>query len=400
MRISSSYQSTLFLLFSIIMGGFVGAFSGEWIVYIKPIAQVFLNVLICVMLPFVFFSVSHAVSKLDRNGGFGKLFGFSLLIFLFMGVGLSLWAILCIKIFPIQTTLVLAGGKVKLFSLAGFIDKCVDMFSVDNFYALWSSQHLLALMLFAILFGLSISRMENQKQITYFLAQGEDLFKGMFNIIMFFAPIAFFAYFANLTHAIGTNLFSAYFRVSMTYYLVTLAYFIIGFSLIVIFCRGLHFLKSFWLNLSLPAMMALGTCSSVACIPANVLALKQMGCKESIAESILPLATLIHKQGSIIGGIFKIVFLFTVFHFDFSGLSTLSLAIFVSLMVGTVMGAIPGGGMLGELLILSVYGFPKEALIIVSAISLIIDPIATLLNVSGNTLSCLIIDTYWHKKSR
>ena len=86
MRISSSYQSTFFLLFSIIMGGFVGVFSGEWIVYIKPIAQVFLNFLICVMLPFVFFSVSHAVSKLDRNGGFGILFGFSLLIFLFMGV--------------------------------------------------------------------------------------------------------------------------------------------------------------------------------------------------------------------------------------------------------------------------------------------------------------------------
>ena len=116
------------------------------------------------MLPFVFFSVSHAVSKLEQNGEFGQLFGFSLLIFLLMGIGLSLWAILCIKIFPIESTLVLAGGKAKLFSLTGFIDKCVDMFSVDNFYALWSSQHLLALMLFAILFGLSTSKMKNQSQ--------------------------------------------------------------------------------------------------------------------------------------------------------------------------------------------------------------------------------------------
>jgi len=66
-------------------------------------------------------------------------------------------------------------------------------------------------------------------------------------------------------------------------------------------------------------------------------------------------------------------------------------ALGVSLLVGTVMGAIPSGGMLGELLILSVYGFPPSVLIAIAAISIIIDPLATLLNVTGNTVSSMMI---------
>ena len=36
---------------------------------------------------------------------------------------------------------------------------------------------------------------------------------------------------------------------------------------------------------------------------------------------------------------------------EFEGPKTLAIALVVSLLVGTVMGAIPGGGMIGEMLI-------------------------------------------------
>ena len=127
-----------------------------------------------------------------------------------------------------------------------------------------------------------------------------------------------------------------------------------------------------------------------------------MGIEEEIYETSIPLGTLIHKDGSIIGGVFKIAFLFAAYHMDFSGLYVYASAIGVSLLVGTVMGAIPSGGMIGELLILSLYGFPSSALITIAAISIIIDPIATLLNVTGNTISTLIISRIvnWKKNDR
>lgn len=45
----------------------------------------------------------------------------------------------------------------------------------------------------------------------------------------------------------------------------------------------------------------------------------------------------------------------------------------VAFLVGAVMGAIPSGGMIGEMLILSVFGFPPESLPIIAVISTIID---------------------------
>lgn len=63
----------------------------------------------------------------------------------------------------------------------------------------------------------------------------------------------------------------------------------------------------------------------------------------------------------------------------------------VSFLVGAVMGAIPGGGMIGEMLILSVFGFPPEVLPIIAVISTIIDVPATLLNSTGNTVCAMMV---------
>ena len=75
---------------------------------------------------------------------------------------------------------------------------------------------------------------------------------------------------------------------------------------------------------------------------------------------------------------------------EFEGPKTLAIALVVSLLVGTVMGAIPGGGMIGEMLIVSLYGFPPEALPIIAAISTIIDPPATMLNVTADN-ACAVM---------
>jgi len=74
-----------------------------------------------------------------------------------------------------------------------------------------------------------------------------------------------------------------------------------------------------------------------------------------------------------------------------SGFSTCLGIIGVAFLVGAVMGAIPGGGMIGEMLIISVYGFPPEVLPIIAVISTIIDAPATLLNSVGNVVSSMLI---------
>ena len=140
-----------------------------------------------------------------------------------------------------------------------------------------------------------------------------------------------------------------------------------------------------------PSITSLATCSSAASIPVNLKATQMMGIKKDIRDTTIPLGAALHKDGSVMGGVLKIVFVFGIFGLDVSGFGTFALIIGVSLLVGIVMGAIPSGGMIGEMLILSLFGLPPEALPIIAAISTLIDPPATLLNASGDNVASMMV---------
>ena len=74
-----------------------------------------------------------------------------------------------------------------------------------------------------------------------------------------------------------------------------------------------------------------------------------------------------------------------------TSISAITSILVVSFLVGAVMGAIPGGGMMGEMLILSVFGFSPEVLPIIAVISTIIDAPATVLNSTGNTVCSMMV---------
>ncbi len=128
-----------------------------------------------------------------------------------------------------------------------------------------------------------------------------------------------------------------------------------------------------------------------------------MGVPLDIAETVIPLGANTHKDGSVIGGILKIVFLFSLFGKDMTSATSILSILGVAFLVGAVMGAIPGGGMIGEMLIITIYGFSPEVLPIIAVISTIIDAPATLLNSTGNTVTAMLVTRFtegkdWIKK--
>ncbi|MDF2486763.1 MAG: putative rane protein, partial [Herbinix sp.] len=166
------------------------------------------------------------------------------------------------------------------------------------------------------------------------------------------------------------------------------------FSIYAYVSSGKAGLKVFWKNAIAPTVTALATCSSAATIPVNLEATKKIGVPHDIAETVIPLGANTHKDGSVIGGVLKIVFLFGLFGKDIYNIPALLSILAVGFLVGAVMGAIPGGGMIGEMLILSVYGFPMEALPVIAIISTIIDAPATVLNSTGNTVCAMMVSRF------
>ena len=391
-----SYLFPTLLLGSIILGGCTGYCLGPQSQYLKPLGDVFINLILTTIVPLIFFSIASAIARTGSEGALGKLMAYMIGVFLFTALIASVYSLLVVLVFPPAEGVHLTLTAIKETTVIQLSDQIVNLFTVSRFSQLLSHQHLLALIVFAILVGLAITKLTKRQHALCLdvLGTGEAVLMKVFDLIMYAAPIGFFAYFAVLVNELGPHVLDNYLRVTVLYYLSAGLYFILASTFFSFLAARTKGVRLFWSNSTIPLLTSLATCSSAASIPANLEATKKMHVPAYIADTIVPLGSLLHKDGSVIGGMFKIAFLFGLFQLDFSGTTVLLTALGVSLLVGTVMGAIPGGGMLGELLILNVYGFPPSVLIAIAAISILIDPLATVLNVSGNSVSSMLITRF------
>lgn len=391
-KVIQPYVFPLVLISSIILGGFTGYLCPNVVHYLKPLGDIFLNLIFTAIVPLIFFSISSAIARTGSRNKLGSIAFYMSMIFLFTGIVAALFSLLVVILFPpAQGVQLVLSGMTQPESVE-LPQQLVGIFTVSNFSQLLSHEHILALIVFSILVGLAVAQAKEKAAAFYsFLQAGEEVFMRVFGFIMYYAPIGFFAYFAVLVSELGPKLLESYLRVSILYYACALTYFIFASTLYAYLAAKRTGVRLFWRNMLVPMLTSLATCSSAASIPANLVATKKMRVPAEIYETAVPLGSIIHKDGSVIGGMFKIAFLFGIFQMEFSGFNVILLAVGISILVGTVMGAIPSGGMLGELLILTVYGFPPSVLIAIAAISIIIDPLATMLNVTGNSVSSMMI---------
>lgn len=399
-----SYRFSIILLLSIILGGITGYLWGPPAVILKPLGEIFLNLMFTIISPLVFFCVSAAIANTRQINRLVKIFISMFGSFFITGAIAAILMLIFVVLFPPAQSVVLKLNMPAQVQTTSLGDQLVGIFTVSDFTKLFSPDNILALIFFSILVGLATSTVgEKGKTFASFLQAGADIFMKLISYIMLYAPIGFFAFFAVLASTANSKLFESYVRATLIYYPVALLYFVIGFTFYAYIAARKNGVKIFWKNVLPPAVTALATCSSAASIPINLQATKNMKISPEVYETVIPLGTIINKQGSILGGVIKIAFLFGIFHMNFMSPLTLLSALFVALLVGTVMGAIPSGGMLGEMLILSVYGFPPQSLLLIATISIIIDPLATMLNVTGNTVCSMLVARFiegrsWLKK--
>jgi Na+/H+-dicarboxylate symporter len=251
---------------------------------------------------------------------------------------------------------------------------------------------MLALIIFSILLGLATSASgERGKAFASFLSSASEVMMKLISFIMYYAPIGLCAYFAYLVGVFGPELLGAYARAMILYYPTAILYFFIAFTLYAFIAAKRKGVSRFWRNIIPASLIALATGSSMATIPANLEAANKTGVPKDISEVIIPIGATIHMEGSCLAAILKIAFLFGLFQMNFFGLETIATAIFIALLVGVVVSGIPGGGTIGELLIISIYGFPLESFPIITMIGTLVDAPATMLNAIGDNVASMVV---------
>lgn len=394
-----NYKSSLILLGAILIGGIVGIVLGPKATMLKPFGDLFLNLLFMSLVPLVFFSVSSAIANMNTMKRLGKIMGNIVIVFLSTAFIAALIGILgAIILNPTKGldssmfTSIIGSGEIVEAEKVSFLDQIVKTVTVNDFNMLFSKSNMLQLIVFAVLFGLATAMAgEKAKGIAKFVEEGSEVIGNIIKIIMYYAPIGLGCYFASVIGELGTQILSGYVTAFLLYLGITVIYYFGFYTIYAYLAGGKEGISIFWKNAVGPTVTAVATCSSAACIPVNLVSAKNMGVPDDIAETVVPLGANIHKDGSVIGGVLKITFLMGIFGMDITNPSTLLSILVVSFLVGAVVGAIPGGGVIGEMLILSVFGFSPEMLPIITVLGTVIDAPATLLNSAGNTVCAMMV---------
>jgi Na+/H+-dicarboxylate symporter len=390
--IFKNYSSIIYLLAGIIAGSIAGIVFGKDIEIIKPIGDIFLNLLFTAVIPLIFFAISSSVANIEQMGNFGKVMRSMLLVFLFTTLLSAFLMIIGVKLFPITDSFQLTIPEGADKKAPGFGEQITTLLTTKDFSQLLTRQSMLALIIFSILLGTATLKAGKAgESFKSFLNSGNEVFKQLLEIIMKAAPVGLGAYFGYLVGVFGPELFGSYAHSLGLYYGFCLIYFFVMFSVYAWMAGGLPAINKYWSNNILPSLTALGTCSSVATIPANMDAAEKMGVSKPISDVTIPLGASLHKDGSSIGAVIKVAMVFAIFNKSWSGIDTILIVLGISIITSIVEGGIPNGGYIGELFIVTAFGLPIEALSVLMIISTLIDPMATLLNATGDTVAAMMI---------
>src|SRR5699024_10563837 len=141
------------------------------------------------------------------------------------------------------------------------------------------------------------------------------------------------------------------------YLVVSVAYYFIIYTIYAFIAQGKNGVKLFWKNVLPSTLTSLATCSSAACIPVNIECSKKMGVADDIAETTIPLGTSFHKDWSILGSVFKIMFLVCLFGTTIATTGDVMKILGVALLANLLVTAVPiGGGTISEMLIITMMG--------------------------------------------
>lgn len=394
-----NYKQTIILVAAIIVGAIVGLIFKEDAKVLSPFGDIFINLMFIVIVPLVFLTITTSISKMGSGKRLGKVLGTIVAAFVVTSI-----VALLVGFFTTFKTSLVAKGDVnsikEVFSEVveetenyTVLERTVDVLTVSDFKDLLSKGNLIALIIVSIITGMAI-RMSGEKgeKFKEVLVSANEVLMNIIKIIMYYAPIGLGCYFASLVGTFGSEIAVGFLKTFVLYTVIAFLYYIIVYSAYALIAGGKKGLVAYWKSIIPATVTSLATCSSAASIPVNTECAKKIGVSEDIADTMIPLGTSFHKDGSIIGSVFKIMFLVCLFGTPVNNASIIFKIFGVAFVANLLVSAVPiGGGTISEMLILNMMGYPVAALPVLTIIATIIDPPATMLNVVGDSASSMLV---------
>ena len=370
------------MLAAMLTGGVTGWLWPAAAGTVRPLGQIFINLMFCVVVPLVFSSIAGAIAGMRSVRRAGRIMGVTVLTFVVTGILAAVLMFLLMKAFPPVLTPWQSLPTEAVGDYAAPDQLLVNFFTAEDFVGLLSRRAMLPLIVFSgpVARGLTA--------VTQVMMQ-------LIRLLTYYAPVAFFAIFAGLVADYGPKIAGAYGRAMAVYYPLCFMYLFTVFPLMARLGGGRSGVGIMLRHIARPALTSLGTCSSVATIPANLEAAEDTGISRDVAEMVIPLGATMHMDGSCFSCVLKIAFVWGVFGQELTWGKLLPI-VAVAVLSSVGMSGVPGGGYIGEYIICSLF-FPRQmemAFPILVAVGNLVDPPATMINSSGDYVVSFLVSRF------
>jgi Na+/H+-dicarboxylate symporter len=370
-----------------------------------PIGQIFLRLLFMLVIPLLVSALIVGVAEMGEMRAL-KTVGLRTLVYTILvstiAVAVSLLVVNLLQpgsgVDPAQAKALIAQGADGARAITENareaktgVDSIVAIVP-NNVFAAMASNDVLAVMFFALFFGIGLMLVQNERtQAVKSVVEGVfEISMKLIGLVIQLAPIAIFCFMFNLASQFGWDLII---RLSAYVGVVLLA---LGLQMFVVFPTILKFVArrspiAFFKQTQEAFVMAFATASSNATLPTALrVAHDNLRLPDKVARFVLTIGATANQNGTAMFEGVTVIFLAQFFGIDLS-LQQQIFVMLVCILGGIGTAGVPAGSLPVIALILGSVGVPPEGIGLVLGVDRFLDMCRTTLNVIGDLVAATVV---------
>ena len=166
-KFMKSYKSSIILIMAVVIGTFIGLIFKEKASVLSPLGDIFINMLLVVVVPLIFLSITVSISKIKSPKRLGKIMITTIVTFIVTSlVAVVVGFVSTYKINLVDTdkvndikSVLVENTEVEELNI---LERTAKTLTVNKFGDLLNTDNLIALLVFSIIFGIAINMAGNK----------------------------------------------------------------------------------------------------------------------------------------------------------------------------------------------------------------------------------------------
>ncbi|QRQ59927.1 C4-dicarboxylate transporter DctA [Sphingobacterium multivorum] len=396
------------LYFQVIVGILVGIICGiyypDFAVKLKPLGDAFIKLIKMVIAPLIFSSIVIGIAGMQDTKKVGKIGLTSIIYFEIMTTIALIIGLVFVNWIQPGTGMNADPASLDVSSIShyiseskkphGFMDFIIGIIP-DNVIAAVASDNMLQVLVFAVLFGIGMTKI-GQKASEPVLHVLQSFLKVLFSIIkmiMYLAPIGAMGAMGFTIGKFGIQALSKLGMLMLSFYLTCFIFVVIVIGAVLYFYLKVNVFK-FLKYIKEEILIVLGTSSSESALPGIMQKMEDAGCAKPVVGLVIPTGYSFNLDGTSIYLTMAAVFISQALNMHLSLEQEITLLL-VLLLTSKGAAGVTGSGFVTLAATLPVVGHvPVESVALIFGVDRFMSEARAITNLIGNSAATLVISKY------